>query len=131
MERRVYHPPMLLYIAAIGAIIIGIAHSYLGETRIFPRLMRCADLPRLRGSVEFTQSILRWAWHLTSLAWAGFAYLLLLLAMGRTLGAVELSRTIAVIFGLTGLIAFVTTRGKHVAWPLLALVAIASWFGVR
>jgi hypothetical protein len=43
----------------------------------------------------------------------------------------DLSRTIAVIFGLTGLIAFVTTRGKHIAWPLFALVAIASWFGVR
>jgi hypothetical protein len=121
---------IIIYIAAVGAVIIGIAHSYLGETRIFPRLMRCADLPRLRGTVEFTQAILRWAWHLTSLAWFGFAYLLVLIAMGRTPGAVELARTIAVLFGLSGLIAFVTSRGKHIAWPLFALVALASWFGV-
>jgi hypothetical protein len=121
---------VLLFIAAIVAVIIGSAHSYLGERSVFPRLLRCADLPRLRGSIEFTQSILRWAWHLTSLAWFGFAYLLFLLALGRTPGAVELSRTIAVIFGLTGLIAFATTRGRHIAWPLFAVVAIASWFGV-
>ncbi|HEX6641783.1 MAG TPA: hypothetical protein VF215_11755, partial [Thermoanaerobaculia bacterium] len=119
-----------LYIAAIGAVIIGSAHSYLGERTVFPRLLRCADLPRLRGSIEFTQSILRWAWHLTSLAWLGFAYLLFLLALGRTPGAVELSRTISVIFGLTGIVAFATTRGRHIAWPLFAVVAIASWFGV-
>lgn len=122
---------LFLYIAAIGAVIIGLAHSFLGERLIFPRLFRAENLPRLRGSVEYTRSILRWAWHLTSLAWIGFAYLLFVIGAGHTPSAVELSRTISVIFGLTGLIAFVTTRGRHVAWPLFALVALASWFGVR
>jgi hypothetical protein len=122
---------LLIYIAAIGAVLLGIAHSTLGERLVFPRLLASENLPRLRGSLEFTRSILRWAWHLTSLAWIGFAYLLFLIAAGRTPDAVALSRIIAVVFGLTGLVAFVTTRGRHVAWPLLALVALASWFGVR
>ena len=122
---------ILIYIAAIGAVVIGAAHSILGERLVFPRLLRAEGLPRLRGSLDFTRSILRWAWHLTSLAWAGFAYLLFLIAAGKSPTAVELSRTIAVIFGLSGLVAFATTRGRHVAWPLFALVALASWFGVR
>lgn len=121
----------LLYVAATGAVLLGVAHSTLGERRVFPRLLASNDLPRLRGSLDFTRSILRWAWHLTSLAWAGFASLLFLIAAGQTPDAVTLARIIAVMFGLTGLIAFVTTRGRHVAWPLLALVALASWFGVR
>jgi hypothetical protein len=120
-----------IYVAAIATVVIGIAHSFLGERLIFPRLFRAENLPRLRGSVEFTRSILRWAWHLTSLAWFGFAYLLFLIAAGKTPGALELSRIIAVVFGLTCIIAIATTRGRHVAWPLLALVALASWFGVR
>ena len=122
---------ILIYIAAITTVIIGVAHSTLGERLIFPRLFRAENLPRLRGSVEYTRSILRWAWHLTSLAWVGFAYLLFVIAAGKTPTALELSRIIAVIFGLTCIVAFATTRGRHVAWPLLALVAIASWFGVR
>lgn len=119
-----------VYIAAIGAVGLGVAHSALGERYIFPRLFRCEDLPLLRRSREYTKSILRWAWHLTSLAWFGFAYILFLIATDRAPNAVELSRIIGVVFGLTCVIAFATTRGRHVAWPLLALVALASWFGV-
>jgi hypothetical protein len=122
---------LFLYIAAIGGLALGVAHSFLGERLVFPRLFRAENLPRLRGSVEYTRSILRWAWHLTSLAWAAFAYLLFLIGAGRTPNAIELSRTIAVFFGLSGLVAFATTRGRHIAWPLFALVALASWFGVR
>lgn len=121
---------LFLAIAALGAVIAGAAHSYLGEKLIFPRLFRCADLPRLRGSVEYTKTILRWAWHLTSLAWIAFAYLLVLIAIGRSPTAVQLARTIAVFFALTGAVAGVTTRGRHIAWPLFAVIALASWFGV-
>ncbi len=78
---------LFIYVAAIAAVVMGIVHSYLGERRVFPRLLASQDLPRLRGSLE--------------------------------------------VFGVSGLIAFVTTRGRHIAWPLFALVALASWFGVR
>ena len=112
---------LLIYLAAIGAVAAGIAHSYLGERLVFPKLLASENLPRLRGSLDYTRSILRWAWHLTSLAWIAFAYLLFVVGAGRTPDAVTLSRIIAVFFGLTGLVAFVTTRGRHVAWPLFAL----------
>lgn len=122
---------ILIYIAAVAAVVMGIVHSTLGERLVFPRLFASADLPRLRGSLEFTRSILRWAWHLLSLAWFGFAWLLFAIGSGHAPDAITLARIIAVVFGVSGLIAFVTTRGRHIAWPLFALVALASWFGVR
>ena len=120
-----------IYIAATVAVFISFMHSYLGETRIIPRLIQCNDLPLLRRDRAFTGSILRWAWHLTSLAWLGFAFLLYATAARMTIGPLVLARTIAVIFGLTGLVAFVTTKGKHIAWPFFAIVTILAWFTVR
>ena len=121
----------LIYFAAAVAVFLGIAHSWLGERRVFPRLLAAENLQRLRGSIEFTRAILRWAWHLTSRAWWGFAYLLFVIAAGRTPDALTLARIIAVVFGSSGLVAFVTTRGRHIAWPFFLLAALASWFGVR
>ena len=115
----------LIYVAAIGIVIIGITHSVLGELRIFPRIFTSDKVS------PFIRSIVRWAWHLTSLAWIGFGYVLFAIAMGHTPDAVGLTRIVAVVFGLTGVVAFITTRGRHVAWPLLVIVALASWFGVR
>ena len=43
---------LFIYIAAIGAVIIGLAYSYLGERLVFPRLLASNDLPRLRGSLD-------------------------------------------------------------------------------
>jgi hypothetical protein len=112
-----------IYVAAAVIVFIGATHSYLGETRIFPRLFR-ADLS------PFMRAIVRWAWHLTSVAWLGFAWQLYRIATHAPLGPTEVTRIIAVVFGVTGVVALVTSRGRHIAWPFLALVAVASWFGV-
>lgn len=62
--------------AVVGAALalgVGAAHSYLGERYILIRLFRRPDLPHLFGSDLFTRRTLRFAWHLTTLAWWGFA----------------------------------------------------------
>jgi hypothetical protein len=69
-----------LLVAAGLALLLGMAHSYLGERYIIVRLLRRADLPTLFGGAEFTKHTLRFAWHLTTIAWAGFAVLLAVLA---------------------------------------------------
>ncbi|HSC80175.1 MAG TPA: hypothetical protein VLC08_07470, partial [Chitinolyticbacter sp.] len=69
-----------LYLAALLAGLLGLAHSVLGECYILIRLFRRQDLPKLFGSQDFTLRTLRFAWHLTTLAWWGFAALLLALA---------------------------------------------------
>ena len=56
----------MLQLAAILIVLLGVAHSVLGERYILTRLFR-GELPKLFGSSEFTRNTLRFAWHLTTL----------------------------------------------------------------
>ena len=58
----------MLIIGTILLLIIGIIHSYLGEKYILIRLFRREDLPKLLGGDWFTKRVLRFGWHLTTLA---------------------------------------------------------------
>lgn len=121
--------PALLAAAAILAAT-AVAHSLLGERYILARLFRRSDLPRLFGSDLFTRRTLRFAWHITSLAWLGFAGLLIALACrsampdGLILGIV--AATFAAHAALTGL----ASRGRHLAWIAFAAVALLAWLPV-
>lgn len=121
----------LLELGAVTAVFMAVVHSYLGERRVFGPLFRMDNLPLIRGDRAFTKAILRWAWHLTSLAWVGFATLLWVLASEDPLSRVAVGQIVAWTFGLSGAVAGVTTRGRHIAWPLFMVVALAAWVGVR
>jgi hypothetical protein len=62
-----------LALAAVLAASVAVAHSYLGERYILVRLFKRQDLPKLFGSDWFTKRTLRFAWHITSVAWLGLA----------------------------------------------------------
>ena len=121
---------IFLYLAAFLAGVIGIAHSYLGERYILIRLFRLDGLPKLFGSSEFTIRTLRFAWHLTTVAWWGFAVILILLAKGP----VTLS-TIGLVIGCTFLvhfaIALVGYRGKHLSWPIFLAIGLLAIYATR
>lgn len=63
--------------AAFLLFLIGVVHSYLGERYILIRLFRRDNLPKLFGSDWFTKRTLRFAWHLTTIAWWGYGAMLL------------------------------------------------------
>jgi len=48
-----------LYLAALLAFVVGLAHSLLGERYILRRLIRRDDLPKLFGETAFTARTLR------------------------------------------------------------------------
>ena len=113
-----------LLTAAIFTFVIGVIHSWLGERRLIgPRLSPQRRQGMLADSNYFRQ-ILRATWHLMTLAWWGF---------GGILGALAISpvnrqaRTILVIIALLflacGLTILITTRGRHLAWPVFLVVA--------
>lgn len=115
-----------LWIAALLLAGIALAHSYLGERYILIRLLRRDNLPQLFGSDRFTERTLRFAWHVTSIAWLGFgAVLAVLAAEGPNVPRVLVA--IAVTFIVTSLVIAVASRGRHLAWPLFLLVGILTW----
>lgn len=127
---------ILLTVAAGLTFGIGFLHSVLGERYIVGRLLRRDDLPKLFGDDVFTRRTIRFAWHLTSLAWWGLGGVLLAVAFAPT-GQV-VGWVIAVV-SFTFLVSAALTAGasrlRHLAWVVflsiaaLAAIAYARWAG--
>lgn len=106
--------------------LLGLAHSVLGERYILRRLFR-RPLPPLFGSDAFTKRTLRFAWHALTVAWWGFAALMVLLARapldagGRAALLVVAATLVATSAGT-----FVVSRGRHWSWVVELAVAAAA-----
>ena len=124
-------PEGFLYlIGALLAFGVGIAHSVLGERYILIRLFRRDDLPKLFGGTEFTTRTLRFAWHLTTIAWWGAAALFFVMAQWPiTLGLV--SSVLGITFLITALIIFVASQGRHLAWPVFLAISFIAFYGAH
>ena len=112
----------LLVAAAVLLVLVGLVHSVLGERYILVRLLRREGLPKILGSEAFTKKTLRFAWHITTLAWFGIAALLVLLA-GPAPSRESLLLTVGLTFLATGLVALVASRGRHLSWIVFLAVA--------
>ena len=117
--------------AAALVVLLALAHSCLGERYILVRLLRRENLPRLFGGTEFTKRTLRFAWHLTSLAWLGLAALLALLALSRPVSPEHVAGVVAATFGLSGIVALAGSKGRHLAWIVFLAIAALVWWGAR
>ncbi len=120
--------PAALVVAALLCIGIGLAHSILGERYILIRLFRRTDLPHLFGSDEFTRRTLRFAWHLTTLAWWGFGWQLLALAQGGADPAGVVLTAVGAVFGVSAVVALVGSRGRHLSWIVFGAIAVLVSF---
>ena len=118
----------LYLLAAVLALALGIAHSFLGEKYILIRLFRRDDLPKLFDSTEFTVRTLRFAWHLTSIAWCAAAALLFLLARGPVSSA-TVSGVLAAMFLASGGVTLIASRGRHFAWPVFLIIGFIALYG--
>jgi hypothetical protein len=119
-----------LLAAAAVLVALAIAHSLLGERYILIRLFRRKNLPRLFGSDLFTQRTLRFAWHLTSVVWLGFAAVLALLARPGVPSRTGLLLTVVGTFGICGVVTLVASRGRHLAWIAFLAVAVLAWLAI-
>ncbi len=115
----------LLMLAAFLTVAIGLAHSYLGEKYILMRLFRRADLPALLGDQKFTVRTLRFAWHVTSIAWWGFAAMLWLASRGE-LSAGNALEALGITMLVTAATVLIASRGRHLAWPVFAAIGIIA-----
>lgn len=116
-------PALPLALAALLAFAVGIAHSILGERYILVRLFRRPDLPKLFGGTEFTTRTLRFAWHLTTLAWWGLAAVLLLLG-ASPVAPRRIALVVSLTFLASGGAALAGSRGRHLAWIVFLMIGL-------
>jgi hypothetical protein len=117
----------LLYIAAFMTFFIGITHSVLGERYILIRLFKRDNLPRLFGGTQFTQLTLRFAWHITTIAWWGFAAILIMLAE-NSFTYQNLAMVVAVTFLTSSVITMVMSKGRHYAGFVFFFIGSISFY---
>lgn len=119
-----------LYLGALLLLAVGIAHSWLGEKYILRRLFRRKNLPELFGGQDFTRNTLRFAWHLTTVAWLGLAAMLVLIA-NNALTTANAGLVIAATFLVHGVAALLGSKGRHLSWPVFLLIGLLAWFATR
>jgi hypothetical protein len=110
----------MLLLAVILIVLIGFAHSFLGERYILTRLFR-RPLPELFGSDDFTKKTLRFAWHITTVAWLGLGAILLQIH-GGGLSRVNTLGAIGITFLFSAAIALVASRGRHLSWVVFGAI---------
>ena len=102
------------WLSAGCLVLLALAHSVLGEQAILRPLFRSAwDEPGPRWAME---RILRFAWHLTSMAW---------LALAAVLVGAPVGGAVAVLGLVSSATVFVMLRG-HLAWPLFLGVGVGG-----
>lgn len=117
----------MLVTSAFFAILLGVVHSYLGERYILIRLFK-RELPKLLGDDWFTKRVLRFAWHLTTVAWWGFAGILFILSNPGEYIQKQILMVIAVVFLVSGLFSASFTKGKHISWIFFWLISGLSFY---
>ncbi|MBT9598479.1 MAG: hypothetical protein IV094_21020 [Vitreoscilla sp.] len=120
--------PWLLGAAGLS-VLIALAHSVIGEQRIFRHLRRAGQVvPTEGGTVlrEFQVRILWGAWHGLSAMGLGLAAVLVWLAhpAAQAVSAGRVEWCVATAMAATGVLVLVSNRGRHPAW--VALLGLAG-----
>jgi len=120
----------LLIIGATLTVLIGAAHSYLGEQYILVRLFRRSDLPQLFGSDTFTKQTLRFVWHLTTIAWIGLASVVLIGVVVPSSEQISaILKAISITFFISSVVTLVASKGRHFAWIVFLAISVLVWMG--
>ncbi|MEE9330266.1 MAG: hypothetical protein V3V30_09025 [Parvularculaceae bacterium] len=116
----------MLIIAILSTFLLGVMHSVLGEKLLIKPLLALNNLPAIRGSQKATRRVIRLAWHLTSLFMWSFVALLVALQFNPNRLDAALLGTTAILFGISAVVSFGGSRGRHPAWPLFLTVTVTT-----
>ncbi len=108
-------------ITAASLLALAGLHSALGERLLIGPLLALEPWPRLPLGGFLARRTLRFAWHLTSIAWAGLA----VLVAGRP-GDPFAMAVAAGVLTITGGVIFGAARGRHFGWTVSLAGAMAG-----
>ena len=119
-----------LMAAAVLSVLIGFAHSVLGEKLVLGPLFRRNELPKLLGSATFTRNVLRFTWHLTTVLAVGIGVVIAYLASTPlTSQSMWVLRILSLTFGASTLVSLIGARGKHFSWWVFLIITVLLWVG--
>jgi len=119
-----------LFVGGLLVVLLGLAHSLLGEWLLLRPLFRRDDLPRLLGSRRFARRTWRFAWHLTTVLMVGPGVVAMVLSLGPLQAQTSwVLRVFAGVFAVCGLGSLASTRGRHFSWYVFLLIAALWWLG--
>ena len=107
----------MLIAAGILVILLGLAHSFLGERYIVGWLLRQDRLPPVAGGRSFAGGTIRFAWHLTTVLMIAIGIALILFDLDASASAIV--GTIGWCLIVSGVLPIVFTRGRHPSWLVL------------
>ncbi|MBL8590271.1 MAG: hypothetical protein JNK46_17185 [Methylobacteriaceae bacterium] len=120
------HPLLLLAAAFMAGLAV--AHSLLGEKWLIGPLVAEETRAGLLVRSRFALRVLRFAWHLTSVAFLGLAAPLVVYAFAAIDAPARLAlRLVGASLLVMGAVVLASSRGRHLAWPFfLGAGAIAA-----
>jgi hypothetical protein len=114
----------LLLVAALLLIVTSAVHSVVGERRLLgPVLARREGI--LKSSLA--RFVLRFAWHITSVAWAVIALILLALVLDPPAVRWWAAAGTGAAFTAIGTFTAISSRGRHIGWPFLTGIGLAAF----
>jgi hypothetical protein len=115
----------LFIIVAVVLFLLGIAHSVFGEKLLLLPMAREKSV-NLFKEKPYMISVMRFAWHITSIAWWGMALIIMYFAMIENCPPFCV-HALAGTFAATGIIIIVFSRGLHPAWFFFLAIAGCLW----
>ena len=119
---------LLFVTAAVLLISISLAHSFLGERLLIVPLFQEKSV-QLFGKKPYMKPVLRFAWHITTIAWWGLALVIFDFAGVEHPSHMSV-HAIAVTSTVTGLIICYFSKGRHLAWMVFLAIAGCLWGGL-
>jgi hypothetical protein len=115
-------------IVAVVLFMLGIAHSAFGEKLLLIPMAKEKSVDLFKQK-PYMVSVMRFAWHITSIAWWGMALIVLDFAQ---IGDPSIFSVYALAgtFALTGIIILAFSKGLHPAWFFFLAIAACLWVGV-
>ncbi len=112
----------LLIGAAVLLVLIGAMHSVLGEILFIRPLIAHESWPVFAEGRTFNERTLRFAWHLTTLAFWAFAALLALYDFPSAIFDVVTGTMLAM-----AVLTYGVSRGTHFAWAVFLAIAACTF----
>lgn len=108
--------------AIVCLVAVSLMHSYYGERMLIGPLLKHKGNRLLEHPLG--RMLLRFAWHITSIAWLVLAFILYTMAFTNARLDAAILSSIGASFLAMGVFDLIVSRGKHMGWPILTLIGV-------